>query len=104
MDGCARPKVSLTPLKNTHAHTAHGARARFIRLSEAAEQLRLRAAMDVKAGMDENAVRLLQEKQRVMEALELSKKRASVLDELYAKLNEVSREILPGHPPAGRIG
>lgn len=61
-----------------------------MRLSEAAEQLRLRAALEVKAGREENAVRLLKDKQRVMQALEMSRKRAAALDMLHAKLNEVS--------------
>ncbi|KAF3791538.1 hypothetical protein EJ110_NYTH14189 [Nymphaea thermarum] len=67
---------------------ANNTRLRLMRLSEAAEKLRRQATLEVQAG-NENAARdLLQQKKKVMEALEKSKNRIELLDELSTKVNE----------------
>ena len=60
-----------------------------MRLTESVENLRLRAGIELRAGKEENARQLITEKQKIMQALERSKKRAEVLDELSNKLGEV---------------
>ncbi|CAI9089034.1 OLC1v1023523C3 [Oldenlandia corymbosa var. corymbosa] len=60
-----------------------------MRLSEAAENLRHRAAVNVRNGKENEARELLFQKKKVMEAMEKSKDRIELLDELSAKLNEV---------------
>ena len=69
---------------------ANSARARFIRLTDAVEQLRQRAAVDVRQGHEANARLLLVEKQKVMKALEAARRRAELLEQLAGKLNLVS--------------
>lgn len=69
---------------------ANSARARFIRLTDAVEQLRQRAAMDVRQGNEASARLLLVEKQKVMKALEAARRRAELLEQLAGKLNLVS--------------
>ncbi|CAM6062995.1 unnamed protein product [Sphagnum tenellum] len=66
---------------------ANSARARFMRLTDVVEQLRARAAKDVQIGNEASARDLLREKQKVMKALENSKSRAQLLEELSIKLN-----------------
>lgn len=65
---------------------ANAARARFMRLTETIENLRMRAIVDLKSGKEESARQLITEKQKVMQALEKSKQRAELLEELCNKL------------------
>lgn len=64
-----------------------------MRLSEAAEKLRLQAAISVQNGKENEARDLLFQKKMVMKALENSKSRIELLDELSTKLNEVEITI-----------
>ncbi|XP_077250943.1 forkhead-associated domain protein [Tasmannia lanceolata] len=77
---------------HTEAHQtrakANNARSRLMRLSEAAEKIRRQAAVDVQIGKENEARELLVQKQKVMQALEKTKGRIELLDELSAKLNE----------------
>ncbi|CAM6089178.1 unnamed protein product [Calypogeia fissa] len=66
----------------------NNARARFMRLTEVAEQLRRRAAIDLNLGNEDSARKALIEKQKVIQAAELSKRRAQLLEELSTKLGE----------------
>ena len=68
---------------------ANNARLRLLRLSEAADKLRRRAATSLPMGKEDDARELLFQKKKVMTALEKSKGRIELLDELAAKLNEV---------------
>lgn len=68
---------------------ANNARVRFIRLTNAVEQLALGAAASMRAGDEEGARRQLEEKARVMEALAASQKRAEGLEALGTKLLEI---------------
>ncbi|CAA6665354.1 unnamed protein product [Spirodela intermedia] len=67
---------------------ANSARLRLLRLSEAAEKLRRRAAVDIQNGKENEARELLLQKKKVMQALDRSKNRIELLDELSSKLNE----------------
>ncbi|KAM5580048.1 hypothetical protein ABKV19_009672 [Rosa sericea] len=67
---------------------ANNARLRLLRLSEAAEKLRRQAAINVRSGREDDAREMLFQKKKVMQALEKSKKRIELLDELSVKLNE----------------
>lgn len=67
---------------------ANNARLRLMRLSEAAEKLRRRASISVQTGKENDARELLFQKKKVMQAMEKSKSRIEVLDELAMKLNE----------------
>ncbi|KAJ4976818.1 hypothetical protein NE237_001924 [Protea cynaroides] len=67
---------------------ANGARLRLMRLSEAVENLKKQAAIDVRLGKENEAREMLIQKKKVMQALEKSKGRIELLDELSAKLNE----------------
>ncbi|KAL6137194.1 hypothetical protein ACLB2K_062486 [Fragaria x ananassa] len=67
---------------------ANNARLRLLRLSEAAEKLRRQAAINVRNGREDEAREILFQKKKVMQALEKSKKRIELLDELSTKLNE----------------
>lgn len=69
---------------------ANNARLRLLRLSEAAEKLRRQAAINVRTGKEDDAREILFQKKKVMQALEKSKKRIELLDELSTKLNEVN--------------
>ncbi|XP_024526454.1 uncharacterized protein LOC112344962 [Selaginella moellendorffii] len=60
-----------------------------MRLTESVEQMNLRAAAEIKAGNEDSARQLIKEKRNVMAALELSKKRAALLEEFATKLNQV---------------
>lgn len=66
---------------------ANSARLRFMRLSHVVEQLRQRAAMDVRTGKEDSARLLLTEKQKVMKALEAARQRAELFEQLAGKLN-----------------
>lgn len=68
---------------------ANSARLRLMRLSEAAENLQKRAASSILVGKETEARDLLVQKKRLMQALEKSKNRIDVLDELAMKINEV---------------
>lgn len=65
-----------------------------MRLSEAAERLRRQAAISVQTGKENEARELLFQKKKVMQALEKSKSRIELLDELSAKLNEVRQLVI----------
>ncbi|CAN6451716.1 unnamed protein product [Victoria cruziana] len=67
---------------------ANNTRLRLMRLSEAAEKLRRQATLEVQAGNERAARDLLQQKNKVMEALEKSKDRIELLDKLSTKLSE----------------
>ncbi|RVW39627.1 hypothetical protein CK203_090631 [Vitis vinifera] len=85
-------KLSLCSLVSGGARgerpRANNARLRLMRLSEAAERLRRQAAISVQTGKENEARELLFQKKKVMQALEKSKSRIELLDELSAKLNE----------------
>ncbi|XP_027063972.2 uncharacterized protein [Coffea arabica] len=68
---------------------ANSARLRFLRLSEAAEKLRQQAALSVQTAKENDARELLLQKRKVMQAMEKSKNRIELLDELAAKLTQV---------------
>ncbi|XP_057523122.1 uncharacterized protein LOC130802996 [Amaranthus tricolor] len=67
---------------------ANNARLRLLRLSEAAENLCRQAAVSVRKDKEDEARELLLQKKKVMLALEKSKGRVELLDELAAKLTE----------------
>ncbi|KAL9422981.1 hypothetical protein AB3S75_035129 [Citrus x aurantiifolia] len=67
---------------------ASSARLRLLRLSEAAEKLKRQAAINVHRGKESDARELLFQKKKVMQAMEKSKNRIELLDELCTKLNE----------------
>lgn len=67
---------------------ANNARFRLLRLTEAAEKFRQQAARSLQMGKEDDARDLLLQKKKVMTALEKSKGRVELLDELAAKLNE----------------
>ena len=58
-------------------------------MSEAAEKIQRQAAINVQTGKENDARELLFQKKKVMQALEKSKSRIELLDELSTKLNEV---------------
>ncbi|WCJ24816.1 hypothetical protein M5689_006748 [Euphorbia peplus] len=67
---------------------ANSARLRLMRLSEAAEKLKRQAAISVNSGKENEARDLLFQKKKVMNAMERSKSRVELLDQLALKLNE----------------
>jgi phage shock protein A len=69
--------------------SANSARLRLLRLSEAAEKIQRQAAINIQTGKENDARELLFQKKKVMQALEKSKSRIELLDELSTKLNEV---------------
>lgn len=68
---------------------ASSARLRLMRLSEAAEKLKHQAAVSVQTGKENDARELLIQKKKVIQAMEKSKNRIELLDELSAKLHKV---------------
>ncbi|CAD6230189.1 unnamed protein product [Miscanthus lutarioriparius] len=68
---------------------ANSARVRLVRLTEAAENLKKRAATSVRMGKENEAVDLLVQKKKLTKALENIKERIEVLDRLSAKISEV---------------
>ncbi|CAK9182886.1 unnamed protein product [Ilex paraguariensis] len=79
----------LTNDPDIQPYVTNNARLRLMRLSEAAEKLRRQAAISIQTGKEKDARDLLFQKKKVMEALEKSKSRINLLDELSTKLNEV---------------
>ncbi|TXG54553.1 hypothetical protein EZV62_019809 [Acer yangbiense] len=77
----------LTESDTTRAK-ANSARLRLLRLSEAAEKLKRQAAVNLHTGKENDARELLFQKKKVMQAMENSKHRIELLDDLAAKLNE----------------
>ncbi|KAL0921142.1 hypothetical protein M5K25_008186 [Dendrobium thyrsiflorum] len=67
---------------------ANNARLRLMRLSEAAENLQRRAVMEVARRRENEARELLMQKKKLLQALERTKRRLEVLDELSMKINE----------------
>ncbi|CAL4961918.1 unnamed protein product [Urochloa decumbens] len=67
---------------------ANSARVRLVRLTEAAENLKKRAATSVRMGKENEAVDLLMQKKKLTKALENIKERIEVLDKLSAKISE----------------
>ncbi|KAF8676217.1 hypothetical protein HU200_047088 [Digitaria exilis] len=67
---------------------ANSARVRLVRLTEAAENLKKRAAISVRMGRENEAVDLLVQKRKLTKALENIKERIEVLDKLSAKISE----------------
>ncbi|XWS41043.1 hypothetical protein CRYUN_Cryun17cG0047100 [Craigia yunnanensis] len=94
----SNPKINTEQLRyqldRLHAEAettrakASNARLRFLRLSEAAEKLRRQAAVSIQRGKENEARDLLFQKKKVLQALEKSKSRIELLDELSTKLNE----------------
>ncbi|OIT32093.1 PREDICTED: uncharacterized protein LOC109207824 [Nicotiana attenuata] len=72
----------------TTRNKANNARSRLLRLSEAAEKFRRQAAVSIQTGKENDARELLFQKKKIMQAMEKSKSRIELLDELAAKLNE----------------
>ncbi|XP_009783932.1 uncharacterized protein LOC107813659 isoform X2 [Nicotiana tabacum] len=72
----------------TTRNKANSARSRLLRLSEAAEKFRRQAAVSIQTGKENDARELLFQKKKIMQAMEKSKSRIELLDELAAKLNE----------------
>lgn len=68
---------------------ANSARVRLVRLTEAAENLKKRAATSVRMGKENEAVDLLVQKKKLTRALENIKERIEVLDRLSTKISEV---------------
>ncbi|XP_024989014.1 uncharacterized protein LOC112523580 isoform X2 [Cynara cardunculus var. scolymus] len=68
--------------------SANKARQRLLRLSEAAEKLQQQAAISVQAGKENDAREMLLQKKKAMQALEKTKSRIELLDELSTKLIE----------------
>lgn len=58
-------------------------------MSEAAEKIQRQAAISVQTGKENDARELLIQKKKVKQALEKSKSRIELLDELSTKLNKV---------------
>lgn len=58
-------------------------------MSEAAEKLQRQALISVQTGRENDARDLLFQKKKVMQALEKTKSRIELLDELLAQLNKV---------------
>ncbi|ONM38946.1 hypothetical protein ZEAMMB73_Zm00001d043764 [Zea mays] len=69
---------------------ANSERVRLVRLTEAAENLKKRAATSVRMGKESEAVDLLVQKKKLTKALENIKERIEVLDMLSAKISEVN--------------
>ncbi|MED6197255.1 hypothetical protein PIB30_054996 [Stylosanthes scabra] len=77
---------------HAEAHTtitkANNARMRLLRLSEAAEKLQKQAAISIQRGDENGAREMLFQRKKVLQALEKSKSRIELLDELSTKLSE----------------
>ncbi|XP_057441333.1 uncharacterized protein LOC130733227 [Lotus japonicus] len=67
---------------------ASNARLRLLRLSEAAEKLQKQAAISMQRGEEVDARETLFQRKKVLQALEKSKSRIELLDELSTKLSE----------------
>ncbi|XP_074307759.1 uncharacterized protein LOC141642743 [Silene latifolia] len=67
---------------------ANNARFRLIRLSEAADNLCRQASKSLGKGQEDDAREILIQKNNIMRALEKSKDRVEILDQLAAKLNQ----------------
>ncbi|KAM0921309.1 hypothetical protein ACQ4PT_006951 [Festuca glaucescens] len=67
---------------------ANSARVRLVRLTEAAENLKKRAAVSVRMGKENEAVDLLVQKKKLTKALENIKERIELLDKLSTKISE----------------
>ncbi|MED6216007.1 hypothetical protein PIB30_003653 [Stylosanthes scabra] len=73
---------------HTTATKANNARMRLLRLSEAAEKLQKQAAISIQRGDENGAREMLFQRKKVLQALEKSKSRIELLDELSTKLSE----------------
>lgn len=71
-------------------NTANSVRLRLLRLSESAEKLQKQAAISIQKGDEDYARDTLLQRKQVLQALEKSKIRIELLDELSAKLSEVN--------------
>ncbi|XP_015689667.2 uncharacterized protein LOC102706990 [Oryza brachyantha] len=67
---------------------ANSARVRLVRLTEAAENLKKRAAVSIRMGKENEAVDLLVQKKKLTRALESIKQRIEVFDKLSTKISE----------------
>lgn len=84
-----RAQLDQLHLEGDHTRAkAYNARMRLMRLSEAAEKLQRLAVICVKTGKENDARELLFQKRKVIQALEKSKSRIELLNELLAKLDE----------------
>lgn len=86
---------------------ATSARVRLVRLTEAAENLKKRAAVSVRMGRENEAVDLLVQKKKLTKALENLKGRIELLEKLSAKISEaisvkqnmlIEHALRPGTP------
>ncbi|RZS15731.1 hypothetical protein BHM03_00047602 [Ensete ventricosum] len=84
-----RAEAEATRSKAFFLVPANAARLRLMRLTEAAENLRSRAAMSIQVGKETEARELLIQKKKLMQALKNSKNRIEVLDKLSSKINEI---------------
>ncbi|KAM0899543.1 hypothetical protein ACQ4PT_021222 [Festuca glaucescens] len=79
---------------------ANSARVRLVRLTEAVENLKKRAAVSVRMGKENEAVDLLVQKKKLTKALENIKERIELLDKLSTKISEaisVKQNLLIEH-------
>ncbi|KAL1347847.1 hypothetical protein AAHE18_07G035900 [Arachis hypogaea] len=77
-----------TTLQMVQLSNANNARMRLLRLSEAAEKLQKQAAISIQRGDENGAREMLFQRKKVLQALEKSKSRIELLDELSTKLSE----------------
>ncbi|KAK7300153.1 hypothetical protein RJT34_10989 [Clitoria ternatea] len=95
---CASSTINTDQLRSQldHLHAeanstrtkATNARLRLLRLSEAAEKLQKQAAINIQKGKENDAREILFQRKKVLQALEKSKRRVELLDELSTKLSE----------------
>lgn len=95
---CASSTINTEQLRSQldHFHAeadatrakATNARSRLLRLSEAAEKLQKQAAISIQKGDENYAREMLFQRKKVLQALDKSKRRIELLDELSRKLSE----------------
>ncbi|XP_027332670.1 uncharacterized protein LOC113847641 [Abrus precatorius] len=91
---CVNTEQLRSQLDHLHAeaHTtrakANNARLRLLRLSEAAEKLQRQAALSIQKGDENDAREMLFQRKKVLQALDKSKGRIELLDELSTKLSQ----------------
>ncbi|KAE9606319.1 hypothetical protein Lal_00013572 [Lupinus albus] len=84
-------RSQLDHLHSEAHHTttkANSARLRLLRLSEAADKLQKQAAIRIQKGEENDAREMLYQRKKVLQALENTKRRIELLDELSIKLSE----------------
>ncbi|CAL0317505.1 unnamed protein product [Lupinus luteus] len=84
-----RSQLDLLHSEAHHTTTkANSARLRLLRLSEAADKLQKQAAIRIQKGEENDAREMLYQRKKVLQALENTKSRIELLDELSIKLSE----------------